>query len=132
MYEPTTPVGSLNLAEVQAVVNTVQDPCSVSWGIPLTITEMGLVREIQVQDRIVHLKLLLTEPTCIFFFDIGTDLKTKLINALGQCEVDIELLSNQLWSEDLMQPEALKRLKVFRQRSREHYGMKRRVPLAVQ
>jgi metal-sulfur cluster biosynthetic enzyme len=131
MAEPTTPVGAITLNRVLAILLTVNDPCSVSWGAPLNVLEMGLVREAHIRDDgTIFLRLLLTEPTCIFFFDIATDIKARLQAELGECKLDIELLSDQLWTEDLMEPAALERLRGFRQRTRERFGTKRQLQMA--
>jgi metal-sulfur cluster biosynthetic enzyme len=84
MAEPTTPVGAITLNRVLAILLTVNDPCSVSWGAPLNVLEMGLVREAHIRDDgTIFLRLLLTEPTCIFFFDIATDIKARLQAEVG-------------------------------------------------
>jgi metal-sulfur cluster biosynthetic enzyme len=58
-------LGRLNV-QISEVLNTVMDPCATSAGVPLSIVEMGFVRNIEIsKDGDVAVELRLTTPGCI-------------------------------------------------------------------
>jgi metal-sulfur cluster biosynthetic enzyme len=42
----------------------VVDPCSVAHGRPLSIVDMGLLRDLEIVDGVVTIGLYLTSPVC--------------------------------------------------------------------
>jgi len=52
------------LGAVKAALEQVIDPCSAAHGRPLNVWEMGLVRELKVEEGVVTLGLYLTSPVC--------------------------------------------------------------------
>ncbi|HXV93730.1 MAG TPA: iron-sulfur cluster assembly protein, partial [Pseudonocardia sp.] len=63
---PVPPAGALDPAAVEAALGTVCDPCSAAAGAPLSLREMGLVRECAVEDGTVRVSLAVTGPGCTF------------------------------------------------------------------
>jgi metal-sulfur cluster biosynthetic enzyme len=49
---------------VETGLEAVIDPCSAAHGRPLNVWEMGLVRDLRVDDGVVTLHLFLTSPVC--------------------------------------------------------------------
>lgn len=49
---------------VRSALGNVVDPCSIATGVPITLEEMGLVQEIEVDGGDVRVVLRLTSPVC--------------------------------------------------------------------
>jgi metal-sulfur cluster biosynthetic enzyme len=49
---------------VETALEAVIDPCSAAHGRPLNVWEMGLVRDLAIEDGVVTLQLYLTSPVC--------------------------------------------------------------------
>jgi metal-sulfur cluster biosynthetic enzyme len=52
------------LTSIKEGLGQVIDPCSAAHGRPLNLWEMGLVRDLAVEDGVVTLQLYLTSPAC--------------------------------------------------------------------
>jgi metal-sulfur cluster biosynthetic enzyme len=64
------------LASVKRALEQVIDPCSAAHGRPLNVWEMGLVRDLEVEDGVVTLHLYLTSPVCTMlgkFYEMAED-----------------------------------------------------------
>jgi metal-sulfur cluster biosynthetic enzyme len=92
----------------------VVDPCSIATGVPISISDMGLVREIVVENGTAIVKLRLTNPFC-FQIGIICDEVEKKVRGLGlDCVIDVD--PNDDWSSDLMSSGAQERLRRRRER----------------
>ena len=98
----------------------VLDPCSEFNGTRLNIVEMGLVRDISVTDDHVHVRLLLTDPACLYYFQMAHGIEEALMALDNLRKVTVESTFDIWWSEDRMSEDASTRLKVLRsQREQE-------------
>jgi metal-sulfur cluster biosynthetic enzyme len=126
LVSPMTPLGlprsvskrfEARTSEEHLVLNSllkVVDPCSIATGVPISISDMGLVREIVVENGTATVKLRLTNPFC-FQIGIICDEVEKKVRALGlDCVIDVD--PNDDWSSDLMSLDAQERLRQRRQR----------------
>ena len=113
MSAPTT-------ARVGEALDTVLDPCSVFNGTRLSIVELGMVDEFRVdKGGEVFVRLFLDDPTCIFFFEISRMLREAVGALDGVSEIEIEIKTDELWTEERIAPAARKRLESIRARRRE-------------
>ncbi len=103
-------------SQVRERLAEVMDPCSVFNRTHLSITDMGLVRDVRIEQGHVHVSLLLTDPSCLFFFQMGQDIEARLLELDGVESVKVESTSDRWWSEDRMTPEARQRLDAGRER----------------
>jgi len=110
---------------VLEVLGEIHDPCSVYYGIPLSIVEMGMIRQLHLHNDEATIGLVLTAPDCIFFFDIARKIEDKLRSA-GINRVKITILP-ELWDEDFMSPEARARLNEARVSYASRRGIKIRI-----
>jgi metal-sulfur cluster biosynthetic enzyme len=124
MSTRSTATGSIGVVvtvdSVRAALADVLDPCATAAGVRGSIVEMGIVRQILVEDRLegahVHLSIGVTEPTCIMFHAFARDAH-RLVSALpGVGEVTVELAEYQMWTEDDMSPRLRDELNAVRQR----------------
>jgi metal-sulfur cluster biosynthetic enzyme len=98
----------------EAALRAVADPCSRWNRTNLNIVEMGLVRDVVVEDRVAQVRLGLTDPSCIFFFEIAEDIRTALLETGEVDRVEVESDAEEIWTEDRLEPEARTRLSAQR------------------
>ncbi|AIO36325.1 hypothetical protein DM39_4234 [Burkholderia cenocepacia] len=54
-----------DIARIQAMLDQVVDPCSIATGLPISLTDMGMVKKVtQNEDGVVQVELRLTSPVC--------------------------------------------------------------------
>ena len=93
-------------AELVARLRTVTDPCSVGLGAPIDIWSLGLVEDVGVTGGIARVRLVLTDPSCVFFRQIGDRVASALLDLPGVDAVEIELDATILWTPDRMKESA--------------------------
>jgi metal-sulfur cluster biosynthetic enzyme len=99
-----------NTALIYDALKRVYDPCSVLNGTHLNIVEMGLIREVQQHGNTLQVRLMLTDPSCIYTFEIARMVKEELLLLPGVQNVEVESTSDTLWTQERMQPETRERL----------------------
>jgi metal-sulfur cluster biosynthetic enzyme len=92
----------------------------------LDIVEMGLVEDVQVDGGRVTVTLLLTDPTCIFFFEIARHIEDRVRAVDGVESVEVASLSDRLWSPDRIAPATRKRLAAAREERAARLGVRPR------
>lgn len=85
------------------VLKTVYDP-----EIPVNIYDLGLVYRIDFTpaDRILHVDMTLTAPSCPAADFILEDVRQKLLSVEGPKAVDLRLVFEPQWDKDMMSEEA--------------------------
>jgi metal-sulfur cluster biosynthetic enzyme len=107
--------------KLDAKLDEVMDPCSLSAGAPLSIKAMGLIREINVgDDGAVSVLIRLTTPGCV----IGVTQFTREIRDIaGPMEkvtsIDVNFEHSYGWSESDVTPEGRELLAKVRERRRK-------------
>jgi FeS assembly SUF system protein len=97
------PTGTSNAAaqlegEVIAALRTVFDP-----EIPVNIYDLGLVYELDVAaDGRVHLRMTLTAPGCPVAQTFPATVAEAVRQVEGITDVDVELVWEPTWSQDMM------------------------------
>jgi metal-sulfur cluster biosynthetic enzyme len=110
-------------AHVLAELEAVRDPCSVMNRLNLNIVEMGLVREIRVDGDEVQVDLLLTDPTCVYFFEIARQIKDRLARLPGVRNVEVRSTTDVLWMPDRMNEETRTRIRRRREERARELGV---------
>ena len=80
---------------IRAALETVMDP-----EINLSIIDLGLLREIQIQPGKTLVRMLLTTPYCPYAPQLSEDVKLAARGVLDQ-ETEVEILPDP-WSPDMM------------------------------
>lgn len=93
-------------AELVDRLRTVTDPCSTGLGCPIDVWSLGLVEDVAIAGRTARVRLVLTDPSCVFFREIGDRVATALLELSGVDAVDIELDATILWTPDRMKESA--------------------------
>jgi metal-sulfur cluster biosynthetic enzyme len=99
---------------LRELLGTVQDPCSVGIGSPVDIVDLGLVEEVQVSEEgDVMVRLVLTQPTCFYFFDLRTHIIDTLSADPAVRGVEVEIVKEP-WTPDRMSDEHRQRVRARR------------------
>lgn len=85
------------------MLKTVYDP-----EIPVNVYELGLVYKIDFtpEDRVLHVDMTLTAPNCPAADFILEDVRQKLLSIEGPKAVDLRLVFEPEWNQDMMSEEA--------------------------
>ena len=87
--------------DILETLRTVYDP-----EIPLNIVDLGLVYDVQVNDKDVYVQMTLTFPGCGMGPYIAQQAEWAIQDVEGVEEVEIELVFDPPWSPDLITEEA--------------------------
>jgi metal-sulfur cluster biosynthetic enzyme len=92
-------------SEVLRILDEIKDPCSVGFGDPMGLAEMGLIRSLDISPAgDVNVCLRLTSPFCemIGFFKITAVDKIRELPSVGSVVVEAD--SGFDWSPEFMSP----------------------------
>ena len=98
------PVGELRVTEKAVeMLRTVYDP-----EIPVNIYDLGLIYKIDydVADKTLHVDMTLTAPSCPAADFLMEDVRQKLVSIEGPEKVDLRLVFEPEWNQDMMSEEA--------------------------
>ncbi|TNC81065.1 MAG: putative Fe-S cluster assembly protein SufT [Oleiphilus sp.] len=98
--------GSVNEKQVWAAIRQCYDP-----EIPVNVVELGLIYDCQVitndaGEHIVQIKMTLTAPGCGMGPAIVEDVRSKVSQVPGVSGVDVELVFDPPWNNDMLSDEA--------------------------
>lgn len=85
------------------VLRTVFDP-----EIPVNVYDLGLIYKIDFDpsDKMLHVDMTLTAPSCPAADFILEDVRQKLLSIEGPAGVDLRLVFEPEWNQDMMSEEA--------------------------
>lgn len=85
------------------MLKTVFDP-----EIPVNVYDLGLIYKIDYtpEDKTLHVDMTLTAPSCPAADFILEDVRQKLMGIEGPEKVDLRLVFEPVWSQDMMSDEA--------------------------
>jgi metal-sulfur cluster biosynthetic enzyme len=95
---------------IREQINTIGDPCSVATGTPMGLTDMGLVRHVEIRpDGDVLVEMRLTSPSCYQIGYFSNEIQ-KLVKRLpGVRSVEVRADAGLDWSPDMMSEDAKRR-----------------------
>jgi metal-sulfur cluster biosynthetic enzyme len=96
--------------QIFEALTSVYDTCSLFNGTRLDIVEMGLVHDVEQDQGNVRVRLLLTDPMCLYLFEMRSQIIDVLSALPGVESVEVEPVSGKLWWPERMTPEARERL----------------------
>jgi metal-sulfur cluster biosynthetic enzyme len=79
----------------------------------VSITDMGLIYEVKVEETEAIITMTLTSPGCPLFGEIERDIKKRVKKVEGIDKVMINLVWEPVWSEERMTEEARVRVKFW-------------------
>lgn len=109
--------------QIYEALSTVYDTCSVFNGTRLDIVEMGLVHDVEQHGGTVRVRLLLTDPMCLYLFEMRSQIIDALSAVPGVDAVEVEPVAGKLWWPERMTPAARERLERFRAARLERLGL---------
>jgi len=85
------------------LLKTVFDP-----EIPVNVYDLGLIYRIEYDpsDKVIHVDMTLTAPSCPAADFIMEDVRQKLVSIEGPEKVDLRLVFEPEWNNDMMTEEA--------------------------
>lgn len=85
------------------MLRTVYDP-----EIPVNVYDLGLIYKIDytTDDKTLHVDMTLTAPSCPAADFILEDVRQKLVSIKGPEKVDLRLVFEPEWNQDMMSEEA--------------------------
>lgn len=90
-------------------LDRVYDRCSCYTGDPVSVVEMGMVEDLDIDPDAgtVEVTLLVTSPMCTFFLDMSDEIKDRVAN-LPEIETVsvVQDTSGQVWTQQRMSEEA--------------------------
>ena len=95
----------LTAESVLETLKTVYDP-----EIPVNVVDLGLVYDVQVNEKDVYVQMTLTFPGCGMGPFIAQQAEWAIQDLEGVEEVEIELVFDPPWSPDLISEEARSQL----------------------
>jgi metal-sulfur cluster biosynthetic enzyme len=110
-------------AQIYEALSTVYDTCSIFNRTRLDIVEMGLVHDVEQEDGTIRVRLLLTDPMCLYLFEMRSQIIEALQRLPGVKCVEVEPVAGKLWWPERMAPEARERLERLRRARRERLGL---------
>ncbi|MEV6947384.1 metal-sulfur cluster assembly factor [Streptomyces sp. NPDC051172] len=92
--------------QVHTALHEVYDPCSQSWQRPMSLVDLGLVREVAVaDDGRATVRISLTAPFCMAVPTIMQSVEQKVGAVEGVTAVTVELDGGTPWRPELMTDE---------------------------
>lgn len=90
-------------AKAIEMLRTVFDP-----EIPVNVYDLGLIYKIDYtsEDKTLHVDMTLTAPSCPAADFILEDVRQKLVSIKGPEKVDLRLVFEPEWNQDMMSEEA--------------------------
>jgi metal-sulfur cluster biosynthetic enzyme len=88
------------IARIEASLARVTEPCSLAFGKPISIVEMGLIERIQVTDDHAEITLCLTDAACVHFAGMQRFIRDELLDLPEINAVTVNQTLNQLWTPD--------------------------------
>jgi metal-sulfur cluster biosynthetic enzyme len=101
--------------QVTVALKTVVDPCSIATGVPIDLIDMGVVREITIDENHVEVHLRFTSPICWQASNIISAIEEAVMAIEGVEKVTCDTRSAAWeWTPQMMAPSAHARLRAVR------------------
>lgn len=93
--------------DVRRLLDEIHDPCSVATSVPMGLSEMGLVKSVEVSPAgRVEVELRLTSPFCEMVPYMKTEAERKVGELPGVTEVSVRHDGGLDWDHDMIAPQA--------------------------
>jgi len=92
--------GSELMSRIEERLGRVTEPCSIAFGKPISIVEMGLIEQIEVADGHAEITLCLTDAGCVHFAGMQRFIRDELLDLPEIDSVTVKQTLEQLWTPD--------------------------------
>lgn len=112
---------SASESRVRAELEEVLDPCSTFTDNPVSIVDLGLVDELDVEDGAVSVRLLPTNQMCMYMMNMSDEIQERVGDLEGVESVEVTQETAKIWTPVRMSDEARReRKEVFEERAEKH------------
>ena len=94
----------LDEATIIDALGVVYDPCCAERG--LSVVDMGLVEDVQIEGSSVRVELVLTTGWCPFVASLSATIPERLRQLRGVENVEVNVLWDPVWTSDRLSPKA--------------------------
>jgi metal-sulfur cluster biosynthetic enzyme len=101
-------------AAVDEALARVVDPCSIATGVPISLADMGLIREVEIDGDRVAVTLCLTSPVCLQAGMIVEAVECRVAEVAGVATVVCRVDAAVEWLPTMMAPSATAALRRLR------------------
>jgi metal-sulfur cluster biosynthetic enzyme len=101
-------------AAVREALDRIVDPCSIATGVPISLVDMGLIKEITIDGSNVHVTLRLTSPLCFQSAKIAEAIERNVTSVHGVGSVTCTIDTSMDWMPSMIAPYARHRLRQIR------------------
>ena len=88
------------VARIEAALTRVTEPCSIAFGKPISIVEMGLIERIKVEGSHAQITLCLTDAACVHFAGMQRFIRDELLELPEISTVEVRQTLDRLWTPD--------------------------------
>jgi metal-sulfur cluster biosynthetic enzyme len=88
------------IARIETALARVTEPCSLAFGKPISIVEMGLIERIEVAGGHAEITLCLTDAACVHFAGMQRFVRDELLELPEINSVEVRQTLDQLWTPD--------------------------------
>jgi metal-sulfur cluster biosynthetic enzyme len=78
----------------------IGDPCSVAMGSGTDIVSLGLLGTVTLDRGLLTVTLVLTDPSCWFFFDFADAIREQVSDLPGVEEVSVVIDETTIWTPE--------------------------------
>jgi metal-sulfur cluster biosynthetic enzyme len=83
----------------------VHDPCSIAAAAPMSIVDMGLLRQWSLNNGELTVSICVTTPACTMLGHIVRGIEESAGRVPGVDRVVVKVVGDFFWTEELMSPE---------------------------
>jgi metal-sulfur cluster biosynthetic enzyme len=87
-------------SRIEAQLARIVEPCSIAFGQPISIVEMGLIDRIDVADGHAEITLCLTDASCVHFAGMQGFIRDELLELPEISSVEVRQTLDLLWTPD--------------------------------
>ena len=102
------------LDSLRDALRRVVDPCSIATGVPVDLIDMGLVKDLRLDDGTAYVELMVTSPLCTQIGLIAERVREVLAEVDGVGSVEVTVDARAEWWPGMMAESARTRLRLLR------------------
>ena len=96
-------------AEVRALLDGIEDPCSVAHGVPMGLDEMGLIAAVSIDGGAVTVSMRLTSPCCLMVGHFSEETRVRVGDLPWVTSVELVHDTGYDWDPSMIAPAAEQR-----------------------
>lgn len=89
------------IAEIEARLDAIPDPCSIAMGDRMSLVEMGLIENIAIDQKgCARITMCLTDTSCVHFNGMVAYICEALLPMNGVEEVRVDHVLDRIWTDE--------------------------------